>query len=95
MAVGKVTVSLPAELVLEIDRLAADDGDSRSGIVREATARYVTERRLVDERERRRKAADDLLAFLDRLDGEAVIDDRPTLEILRELRGPLDDEDGR
>ena len=44
MAVDKITISLPAELVRSIDELSAREGVSRSAIVREASARYVTER---------------------------------------------------
>jgi Arc/MetJ-type ribon-helix-helix transcriptional regulator len=95
MGVDKITVSLPAELVGEIDRLSAVYGMSRSAVVREATARYVSERRSADAAAQRRRAADDLLAFLGDLDDTAVLDDRPTLEILRELRGPLDEETAR
>jgi len=95
MPVDKITVSLPAELVGEIDRLAADTGLSRSAVVREATARYVTERTAAEELARRRVAGDDLRAFLRGLDGRDVSDPRSPLEILRELRGPLDAEPRR
>ena len=90
MTVDKITVSLPEELVRAIDRLSADEGVSRSAIVREASARYVTECRTAAEAERRRGAADEAIAALKELRLLATVDDRPTLEILRELRGPLD-----
>ena len=43
MAVYKVNVSLPPELVEQIDAMAAEQGLSRSGFIAEASSRYVTE----------------------------------------------------
>ena len=40
---AKVNVSLPDELLADVDALASELGSSRSGLVREATARYVTD----------------------------------------------------
>ena len=40
---AKINVSLPDELLREIDDLAAELDRSRSGLVAEASARYVTE----------------------------------------------------
>jgi metal-responsive CopG/Arc/MetJ family transcriptional regulator len=40
---AKVNVSLPDELLDDVDALAAELDSSRSGLVREATARYVTQ----------------------------------------------------
>lgn len=91
MAVEKITISLPAELVGEIDRLSEANGLSRSAFVREATAQYVIEKHTAAEASRRRNAADDLLDVLASLREREPLDSRPTLEILRELRGPLDD----
>jgi len=93
MAVDKITVSLPAELVRSIDELSAREGVSRSAIVREASTRYVTERGGVAAAALRREAADEALQALAELRRLTPIDDRPTLEILRELRGPLDSDD--
>lgn len=90
MAVGKITISLPQELVQAIDELSAQQGVSRSAIVREASARYVTERASAAHAAKRRGAADDAISALEELRRLTPIDDRPTLEILRELRGPLD-----
>jgi len=90
MAVDKITVSLPEELVRAIDELSVEQGVSRSAIVREASARYVTERASAAAAARRRGAADAAMSALKELRRLTPIDDRPTLEILRELRGPLD-----
>lgn len=38
---AKVNVSLPNELLSQVDEIARDRGRSRSGLVQEATAHYV------------------------------------------------------
>ena len=90
MAVHKITVSLPASLVREIDLLSQSEGVSRSQVVREAAALYVSDRASARENARKRAAADRTLAILDELRGRLSADDRPVLEILREARGALD-----
>ena len=55
MATYKVNVSLPEELVSEIDEVARALGISRSGFIAEASARYAAEVRDLTEEERRRK----------------------------------------
>jgi metal-responsive CopG/Arc/MetJ family transcriptional regulator len=53
---AKVNVSLPDELLEEVDELAEETHESRSGFVREATSRYVAEVRAeAAERERRER----------------------------------------
>ncbi len=85
--VSKITISLPDDLVERIDREAAKVGDSRSGVIREASARYLdltAEERRVEGRRRR------VLAALDDMKAMAAeqprCDSRPTLEVLREIR---------
>ena len=39
---AKVTISIPDDLLAEVDALAAELNESRSGLVQEATASYVT-----------------------------------------------------
>ena len=51
----KVNVSLPEQLVSEIDEVAAELGTSRSGFIAEASARYVADLRNLTAEERRRK----------------------------------------
>ena len=46
---AKVNVSLPDELLHEVDSLAEELSRSRSGLVQEATARYVAEKRAEKE----------------------------------------------
>jgi len=52
---AKVNISLPDELLEQIDALAAETDRSRSGLVQEATAEYVT--RAVEERRKAERAA--------------------------------------
>lgn len=57
---AKVTISIPDDLLAEVDALAAELNESRSGIVQEATASYVTavaENRSQAERRARIEAA--------------------------------------
>ena len=52
---AKVNVSLPDELLREVDSLAEEMSRSRSGLVQEATARYVAQAR--EERAAAERAA--------------------------------------
>ncbi len=52
---AKINVSLPDELLLEIDELANELNRSRSGLVAEASARYVAELQAEQAAERRRQ----------------------------------------
>ena len=87
MAVDKFSISLPADLLAEVDGIARTDGLSRSGVIREATAAYVTARvSAAYEAERRQRVGEALEGF------EAVAagwgaDQRSGLDLLRELRG--------
>jgi predicted DNA-binding protein len=86
----RITITLPHGLVADLDALAEEAGLSRSGIIREASARYVAEAHDAMAAKERRAAVDDTLALLERMRSLTPLDDRPTLEILREMRGPLD-----
>lgn len=89
MAVEKITVSLPADLVVEIDRFSSEEGVSRSSIVAEATALWVGRREEAAAAARRREAARSLFELLDSLESVPPLDDTPPLDMLREARGPL------
>ena len=59
-ATAKINVSIPDELLAEVDAIAREFNRSRSGLVAEATERYVagiTEERAAREREARIRAA--------------------------------------
>lgn len=83
---AKVTISLPEELLAAIDAEAEALGESRSGFIQEATARYVVQRH---DAASRRKHHDSVARALDSMRAIAAtptLDPRPTLEILREMR---------
>ena len=86
---ARFTVSLPEQDLARIDELAAERGVSRSELVREASERYIAASEAAGEAERRKAAGERFLRHLDELQALPALDDRPTLEILRELRGPL------
>jgi len=86
----RITITLPDELVAELDAIAIGSGRSRSGVIREASAKYVTAHHARDKAASRRAAGAETLAYLAALRSLPVSDDRQMLEILRELRGSLD-----
>lgn len=55
MAVYKVNVSLPKQLVSEIDTAAEELGVTRSGFIAEASSRYVTDLKNLTAEELRRR----------------------------------------
>jgi len=89
--VARVTISLPEELLARLDAEAVSAGASRSWVAQEAMARYLgqsLEERDASDRQRR---ADDLMERLLHFeDGLEIRDDRPSLEILREVRATDD-----
>ena len=91
--VKKVTISLADELLDALDAEAALLGTSRSGIVQEASAHYLAHAR--DERSATQRAeqADDLIGWLEELAARPALDSRPSLEILRDVRGDAGDGD--
>lgn len=82
MPVYKVNVSLPRDLVDEIDTAAAGLGLTRSGFIAEASARYVTDVRTLTAEERRRKDIERAAAAFKRI-GAKVPRDHGFLEQLR------------
>lgn len=87
---ARITVSLPQSLVDEIDARAGVLGVSRSSVIREASSAYLTQAEKTSAAVRRRAGATELLAFLEDTAALPASDERPVLDILRELRGPLD-----
>jgi hypothetical protein len=67
VAVYKVNVSLPEELVSEIDETAGELGLSRSGFIAEASSRYVADVKNLSAEERRRKDMDRAMAAFKRI----------------------------
>jgi len=91
MAVEKFSVSLPDDLVADVESIAEQDGLTRSAVIREATARYVAERKSVAyEAERRRRIGAAIEGFRTIADAWGS-DERPSLSYLREVRGDEDE----
>ncbi|MBF4510520.1 MAG: CopG family transcriptional regulator [Aeromicrobium sp.] len=84
---AKVTISLPDELLARLDAEAGDLGMARSELVQESLAAYLgktAEERHAEARQRRMLwALEGMRTFAE---DRTVIDDRPTLEILRKIR---------
>jgi len=84
---ARVTISLPDELLERLDVDADEAGVSRSEIVQESLASYLGKsgQERADEARRRRmlEAIEGMRSMQERY---PVLDDRPTLEILREIR---------
>ena len=88
--VAKITISIPADLLGDIDGLATGSGESRSFVIREAAALYLRSRREADAAAARRQGVDRAMEVMQEIRSMPVLDDRSSLEILRELR----DDDG-
>jgi predicted transcriptional regulator len=85
--VAKVTISLPEELLARLDAEAASAGASRSWVAQEAMAGYLAQSAEEREAAARLAKADELMERLIHFeDGVEIRDDRPSLEILREIR---------
>ena len=85
--VARVTISLPDELLERLDAEAREAGVPRSELVQESLASYLgksaEERYEQTRRERMMRALEGMRNFHV---GREVRDDRPSLEILREIR---------
>jgi predicted transcriptional regulator len=91
---ARFTISLPDEDLVRIDAFAEERGVTRSELVREATGRYIAQTGGEEAASRRRSAGERLLADLAVLRTTPSADERDTLDILREMRGPLDARSG-
>ncbi|MBW6468053.1 MAG: ribbon-helix-helix protein, CopG family [Anaerosomatales bacterium] len=75
MAAYKVNVSLPEELVGQIDETAGELGLTRSGFIAEASARYVADVKNLSAEERRRKDIDRAIASMRRIGAKLSAED--------------------
>ena len=85
---AKVTISLPDDLLSRLDAEAGELGVARSELVQESLAAYLgktaEERQTEARRARMLWALEQMETFEERY--PTIYDDRPTLEILREIR---------
>lgn len=93
MDTERVTITLPADLLAQLDAIAESGGVSRSSVVREASMQYVAGAHEQSRTLKLKASTADLLSFLDEIRTAPVLDDRPVIDILRELRGDPADAD--
>jgi len=86
MAVEKFSISLPEELVTSLDEIAAEEGLTRSALIREVTSEYVTRRTSAGYEAERRRRIDSAIEGFKRVAEMWGPDDRTAVEILREFR---------
>ena len=85
MAVYKVNVSLPPELVADIDEVAAELGLSRSGFIAEASVRYVSDLKTLSAEELRKRDIDRAIADMKER-GKKIPKDIDYMKIIHEFR---------
>ena len=84
--VAKITISLPDALLEEIDARATEHGGSRSGFIQEAAARYVASLDEDASRTERERRVLEALEGMKAMRDLPLLDSRPSIEILREIR---------
>jgi predicted transcriptional regulator len=84
--VARVTVTLPEAVLDELDSVARVEGVTRSDIVREAAAVYLSQREHDLASRARREAVQDGLLWLESEAGRVPGDAPSSLELLREVR---------
>ncbi|MBN2847860.1 MAG: ribbon-helix-helix protein, CopG family [Coriobacteriia bacterium] len=85
--VTRVTVTLPDDVLLDLDGVARAEGVTRSEVVREAAVTYLTGREASREARTRHEAIADGIAWLEQVGERHAADGESSLEILREFRG--------
>lgn len=86
MTVAKITISIPEELLGEVDAEAAATGETRSFVIREATASYIARKHADAAAEEHRRSVEKALASMQRIAELPSDEPRSSLELLRELR---------
>lgn len=90
MPVDKFSISLPEDLLAQVDELAAADGLTRSAIIREAAADYVATRKSEQYAARRRERVDRAIVGFRGIAQRWGGDDRSGTQYLRDLRSELE-----
>lgn len=86
MGVEKFSISLPEELAISLDEIAAADGLTRSAVIREVTAEYVAKRGSAAREAERRARIDGAIAGFERIAARWGPDERSVAEVLSEMR---------
>jgi predicted transcriptional regulator len=84
---ARVTVTLSEEVLARLDEIAESDGVSRSDVVREASARYVSHRSADAAMRARAAAVEEGLEWLENIARKSEDSERTSLDVLREVRG--------
>lgn len=87
MAVDKFSVSMPEDLLADLDELAAAEGLSRSGVLREAATRYVAACKEEVRASRRRASVDRAIEAFEEIAADWGANDVSGVAYLREVRG--------
>ncbi len=85
--VTRVTVTLPDDVLWELDGVARAEGVTRSDVVREAAVTYLTTRGESQEARLRLHAVTDGIAWLTEVADRHASDGESSLAVLRDLRG--------
>ena len=88
---ARVTISLPDDLLAQLDAIARDESLTRSDVVREAAGSYLASRASGSEAAQRLQAVEEGIAWLKQIAAEPTDDSKPSLELLREVRGEAGD----
>ena len=83
---ARVTVTLPEPMLDRLDSIAADEGLTRSDVVREAASSYLSQRDRQSALSARGAAVQEGLAWLEQVAQQVPHDATPSLELLREIR---------
>jgi predicted transcriptional regulator len=83
---ARVTVTIPESLLARLDSIAETEGVTRSDVVREAAASYLTERDRRLALMARREAVEEDLRWLEQLATRVPSGTPPSLDLLQEIR---------
>lgn len=86
MAVDKFSISLPEELVADLDEFAGQDALTRSGLIREVVTEYVSKRRSAAYEQERHARITRAIEGFERLARESDPGEKGSLETLQEVR---------
>ena len=84
--VSKFTISMPHELLDQVDEQAQSLGQTRSGLIREATAQYLERQRELDAAGERQMRVRVAITGMKAMAARPKRDPRPSLDVLRDLR---------
>lgn len=84
---ARVTISLPDDLLAQLDMIASCESLTRSDVVREAASQYLAVRATDTEAAQRLQSVEEGIAWLRLVAEKPSADATPSLEILHAVRG--------